>query len=174
MNRRDLLKGFVAAGTAAALPPVCVACRGHGSDRCSRKSFRASNASTAAASAWRCWIPATARTSVRGDERFLMCSTFKFLLVAAVLARVDRGEERLDRRIVFDKNALLEYAPVTQQHVGPPGMNIAQLCEAAITLSDNTAAEPAARDDSAAMPVSRTTRTVSAIRSRGWITSSRN
>ena len=37
----------------------------------------------------------------RADERFLMCSTFKVLAVAAVLARVDAGRERLDRRIVF-------------------------------------------------------------------------
>jgi beta-lactamase class A len=80
------------------------------------------------------------RASHRGDERFLMCSTFKALAVAAVLARVDRGEERLDRRVVFDAKALLDYAPVTRAHVGPPGMTVGQLCEAAITLSDNTAA----------------------------------
>jgi beta-lactamase class A len=35
----------------------------------------------------------------RADERFPFCSTFKFLLVAAILARVDRGTERLDRRL---------------------------------------------------------------------------
>ncbi|MGA9343205.1 MAG: class A beta-lactamase [Rhodanobacteraceae bacterium] len=76
----------------------------------------------------------------RGDERFLLCSTFKLLLAAAVLRRVDRGVERLDRRIIFGKDVLLEYAPTTKQHVGATGMTIAQLCEAAITLSDNTAA----------------------------------
>lgn len=80
------------------------------------------------------------RVAHRGDERFLMCSTFKLLLVSAVLARVDAGKERLDRRIVFGKGVLLDYAPVTKQHVGSPGMTVAALCEAAITLSDNTAA----------------------------------
>ncbi len=80
------------------------------------------------------------RVSHRGDERFLMCSTFKFLLVAAVLTRVDQGKENFDRRIVFKRNVVLNYAPMTEHHVGPPGMTIAQLCEAAITLSDNTAA----------------------------------
>jgi beta-lactamase class A len=80
------------------------------------------------------------REGYRDDERFLMCSTFKLLLVAAVLQRVDAGKEQLDRRIVFGKDALLEYAPVTKQHVGPPGMTISEVCEAAITLSDNTAA----------------------------------
>lgn len=76
----------------------------------------------------------------RADERFLMCSTFKLLLAATVLARVDAGKEKLGRRIVFGKDALLDYAPVTSKHVGPPGMTIAALCEAAVTLSDNTAA----------------------------------
>ena len=37
------------------------------------------------------------RRAYRGDERFAMCSTFKLLAAAFVLARVDRQEERLDR-----------------------------------------------------------------------------
>lgn len=80
------------------------------------------------------------RIAHRGDEHFLICSTFKLLLVAAVLKRANHGTETLDRRIVFEKNALLEYAPITQQHVGPPGMTVAQLCKATIMWSDNTAA----------------------------------
>lgn len=80
------------------------------------------------------------RVAHRGDERFLMCSTFKLLLAAAVLQRVDQGEEKLDRRIVFGKDALLEWAPVASKHVGAPGMTISDLCGAAITQSDNTAA----------------------------------
>ena len=54
------------------------------------------------------------REGYRGDERFLMCSTFKLLLAAAVLKRVDQGNEQLDRRIVFGRNVLLDYAPVTR------------------------------------------------------------
>jgi len=69
-----------------------------------------------------------------------MCSTFKLLAVAAVLARVDRGIEHLDRRVVFGREVLLSYAPITSQHVGSPGMSVAELCAAAITVSDNTAA----------------------------------
>lgn len=80
------------------------------------------------------------RVAHRGEERFLICSTFKLLLAAAVLQRVDRGAEKLDRRIVFGKDVLLDYAPVTAKHVGAPGMTVAQLCGAAVTLSDNTAA----------------------------------
>jgi len=76
----------------------------------------------------------------RLDERFPMCSTFKFLAVALVLARVDAGHERLDRRIVVPREALLKWAPVTSKRVGGQGMTVAELCEAAITVSDNTAA----------------------------------
>lgn len=75
----------------------------------------------------------------RADERFLLCSTGKLLAVAAVLARVDRGEERLDRRIVFHREDVLEWAPVTRSHAGPPGMTIEELCQAAMIVSDNTA-----------------------------------
>jgi len=76
----------------------------------------------------------------RLDERFPMCSTSKFLAVALVLARVDAGQERLDRRIVVPREAVLNWAPVTSKRVGGEGMTVAELCEAAITVSDNTAA----------------------------------
>ena len=80
------------------------------------------------------------RAAYRDEERFPMASTFKTLAVAAVLARVDRGVERLDRRIPFGKADLLDYAPVTTARVGEGGMTLGELCEAAITDSDNTAA----------------------------------
>jgi beta-lactamase class A len=79
------------------------------------------------------------RINHRGEQRFPMCSTFKLLAAALVLARVDRGDERLDRRVVFGKEALVTYSPVTGKHVGAPGMTMAELCDAAVTLSDNTA-----------------------------------
>lgn len=76
----------------------------------------------------------------RLDERFAMCSTFKFLAVAMVLARVDAGQERLDRRIVVTRAALLDWSPVTSKRVGGAGMTVEELCAAAITISDNAAA----------------------------------
>lgn len=76
----------------------------------------------------------------RADERFPMCSTFKFLAAAAVLHRVDQGHEQLSRRIVYGKQELVPYSPTTGQHVGGAGLELARLCEAAMTLSDNTAA----------------------------------
>jgi beta-lactamase class A len=74
----------------------------------------------------------------RADERFALCSTFKFLAAAAVLERVDRDVERLDRRISYSESDILEYAPVTKKHV-TDGMTLAELCAAAVELSDNTA-----------------------------------
>jgi len=76
----------------------------------------------------------------RQEERFPMCSTFKLLAAGAVLARVDEGQERLDRRIRYAKEDLVTYSPVTEKHAGAGGMTVAELCEAAITLSDNGAA----------------------------------
>jgi beta-lactamase class A len=77
--------------------------------------------------------------SHRGDERFPMCSTFKFLAAALMLARVDRGEEKLDRRVVFAESDLVTYSPATKDHAGPAGMTVEAICAAAMTLSDNTA-----------------------------------
>jgi beta-lactamase class A len=79
------------------------------------------------------------RVGHRADERFPMCSTFKLLAAAHVLARVDRGEERLDRRIFYRQEDLVAYSPVTEKHAGTEGMTLAELCHATVTVSDNTA-----------------------------------
>ena len=76
----------------------------------------------------------------RAQERFAMCSTFKALLGAAVLARVDAGQERLERDIAYRASDLLEYAPVTTANLGKGAMSIAALNAASIQVSDNTAA----------------------------------
>lgn len=79
------------------------------------------------------------RLTHRGDERFAMCSTHKALTAGFVLQRVDRREELLDRQVAYDKSALVAYSPATERRAGE-GMTIGELCRAAITLSDNTAA----------------------------------
>lgn len=75
----------------------------------------------------------------RQEERFPMCSTFKLLAAAAVLARVDAGRESLERRIRFSKRDVVAHSPVTETRVDGDGMTLAAICAAAITLSDNTA-----------------------------------
>lgn len=76
----------------------------------------------------------------RGFERFPMCSTFKFLLVAGILSSADAGQETLDRVVHYTQADLLDYAPITRAHLGAGGMTVRSLCAAAIEYSDNTAA----------------------------------
>jgi beta-lactamase class A len=78
-------------------------------------------------------------SAYRGRERFPMCSTFKFLLASAVLQRVDRHDEALDRAIAIAPKPLLSHSPVSEAHAGAT-MTVAALCEAVLTDSDNTAA----------------------------------
>lgn len=80
-----------------------------------------------------------ARLGYRANERFPMCSTFKLLTVGTVLTHVDQGKERLGRIVHFSKSDLIAYSPATEKRVGQ-GMSIEELCVAALTLSDNTAA----------------------------------
>ncbi|MBO1078935.1 class A beta-lactamase [Roseomonas haemaphysalidis] len=79
------------------------------------------------------------RVGHRVDERFPLGSTYKLLAAAGVLARVDAGQDRLDRRIRFSRADLVTYSPATEQHAGGPGMTLDAVCEAAMILSDNTA-----------------------------------
>lgn len=75
----------------------------------------------------------------RSDERFMMLSSFKLLASALVLYRVDAGVESLERRIPYTANDLIPWSPITEKHADGNGMTLAQLCEATITTSDNTA-----------------------------------
>ncbi len=77
--------------------------------------------------------------SYRADQRFPMCSTFKVLASAAFLARVERGEDSLQRNVIIEPDALVSYSPITQTRVGGQGMTMAEICRAALTQSDNTA-----------------------------------
>lgn len=74
----------------------------------------------------------------RADTLFPICSLFKTLAAAAVLRDLDRDGEVLSRRIRYTAADLVEYSDVTKEHLAT-GMTIAELCEAAICWSDNTA-----------------------------------
>jgi beta-lactamase class A len=79
------------------------------------------------------------RLAYRASERFAMCSTFKLLASAATLARVDAKQERLDRLVRYTEQDVIENAPIAKEHVAD-GMTIEALMAAAMTHSDNTAA----------------------------------
>lgn len=75
-----------------------------------------------------------------GRERFAMCSTFKLMLVAAILKRVAAGGLALDDRLPVRAQDMVPYAPITSTHVTEGSMSVRDLCAAAMTLSDNAAA----------------------------------
>jgi beta-lactamase class A len=79
------------------------------------------------------------RGGYRTEEWFPICSTFKLLAVAALLARVDRGNEQLERRIRFEAADVVVNSAITKNRTGGDGMTLAEICEAAMTFSDNTA-----------------------------------
>jgi len=76
----------------------------------------------------------------RQNERFPLCSTFKFLAAAAVLKQVDDGKAALDQEIAYGQADMLDYSPETKKHVAEGHMRLGDLCAAAIEWSDNTAA----------------------------------
>ncbi|MFI7410337.1 class A beta-lactamase [Streptomyces sp. NPDC049627] len=75
----------------------------------------------------------------RADELFPICSVFKTLAAAAVLRDLDRHGEFLGRRIHYTEADLPAGSDRTREHLAE-GMTVAELCEVAITHSDNGAA----------------------------------
>lgn len=75
----------------------------------------------------------------RADERFPVCSTFKVLLISAILRRSGHDTGLLDRHIRFTQGDIVTYSPITEKQIDT-GMTVSQLCAAAIQYSDNTAA----------------------------------
>jgi len=73
----------------------------------------------------------------RADERFPMLSTFKTLLVAAILR--DLPARTLQQRLTWEATDVVVNSPVTSLTVRN-GLTVAQLAEATMTRSDNTAA----------------------------------
>lgn len=78
--------------------------------------------------------------NIQSDQRFAMCSVFKWVLAAAVLQAVDQGKLKVAQEVTYTRADLLAYAPVTTQHATRGRMTIGDLCSAAVSLSDNTAA----------------------------------
>ncbi|WP_405282823.1 class A beta-lactamase [Gaopeijia maritima] len=78
--------------------------------------------------------------SYRGEERFAMCSTFKLPLAAMMLERAVGDDPALDEVLPYDESDLLDYAPSAREHVAAGGMTVRDLAEAAVIVSDNTAA----------------------------------
>ena len=74
------------------------------------------------------------------DEPFAMCSTFKAPLAAAVLIGAEGGKFGLEGEISFSKDDILDYAPVVKANRKRGRMSMAELAQAAVEVSDNSAA----------------------------------
>jgi beta-lactamase class A len=82
-----------------------------------------------------------AKIAWRADERFVMCSTFKASLAAFVLARIDRGQDRLEQSIAFGPEDVPDWhAPVARENLAKGALSVADMCAAAVEYSDNTCA----------------------------------
>lgn len=73
----------------------------------------------------------------RENERFGFASTHKALSVGVLLQQ--KSTEDLNKRILFTGDDLVNYNPITENHV-ESGMTLKELSEASISYSDNTAA----------------------------------
>src|SRR5258707_14739624 len=117
LNRRTFLAAVPALAAwsafAADAPPALEA---YERETGGRIGLYAENLATGAKIAW------------RADERFVMCSTFKASLAAFVLARVDRGEDNLERMIPYGPKNLLDYAPIAKQNLAKGAMSVADMC----------------------------------------------
>jgi beta-lactamase class A len=81
-----------------------------------------------------------AKIGWRAEERFVMCSTFKASLAAFVLARVDKGVDRLEDMVAYGPKDIEDYAPVAKQNLAQGAMSVSDMCKAIVELSDNTCA----------------------------------
>lgn len=81
----------------------------------------------------------------RLHQPFPMCSTFKAVLAAAILARAQDEPGLLDKRVALPGDRFVTYSPVTGKHVDG-AMSVADLCAAALQYSDNTAANALLRE----------------------------
>jgi beta-lactamase class A len=80
-----------------------------------------------------------AKVGYRDHERFPLMSTFKAMAAAAALDKARRTDPGLmERRVYWKAEEEVPNSPKTQGR-GEAGMTVAELCDAAITYSDNTA-----------------------------------
>lgn len=99
----------------------------------------------------------------RADETFPICSVFKTVAVAAVLRDLDQYGEFLGKRVRYTEQDVQDsgYAPVTGEPANlERGMTVGELCGAAVSHSDNTAANLLLRELGGPTAVTRFSRSV--------------
>lgn len=79
------------------------------------------------------------RIQYHSHRHFPIQSTFKLIVVGAILKKSMIENDLLQKKITYRKQDLVTWSPITEKHVAE-GMTIAELCAAAMMYSDNTAA----------------------------------
>ncbi|ELB2876901.1 CARB family carbenicillin-hydrolyzing class A beta-lactamase [Vibrio alginolyticus] len=79
------------------------------------------------------------RWDYRGDERFPLMSTFKTLACAKMLSDMDSGKLSKNATAKVDERSIVVWSPVMDKLAGQ-NTRIEHACEAAMLMSDNTAA----------------------------------
>lgn len=76
------------------------------------------------------------------DQRFAYCSTFKWVLCAAVMQKVEAKQASLSQELSYSKSDMLPHSPITSSHLVKDNgrMTVGELCKATIQVSDNAAA----------------------------------
>ena len=83
----------------------------------------------------------TGRTlAYRASDRFPLASTFKLPLAIATYSRIDRRREQADRRVTIAAADMVPNSIVYPPNGRGVTLTVAELCAAAMTSSDNTAA----------------------------------
>jgi beta-lactamase class A len=79
------------------------------------------------------------RIQYHAEKRFPIQSTFKVMLVSAILKQSMTDSHLLQQKIMYAKQDLVTWSPITEKHIAH-GMTISELCAAVIMYSDNSAA----------------------------------
>lgn len=80
------------------------------------------------------------RIAHRADQRFALCSTFKWVLAASVLHEIDLGRLSGETILKFGPDDLAGYAPFADQIRDNPQASILQWAKASVEMSDNVGA----------------------------------
>ena len=75
--------------------------------------------------------------AVNASFYFPICSTYKFLVVGAILKQSMVDNKLLNQKIKISKNQIVDYSPITKNHINQK-MTIKELCKASMQ-GDNTA-----------------------------------
>ncbi len=88
-------------------------------------------------------VESNRRFSFHGDDRFPMASSFKVPIAVQLLARVDRGELRLDQMVTLQPHDLHPGSGILNSLLNKPGVSLSlrNLLELMLLISDNSATD---------------------------------